>query len=101
MSQLNLFDPDHEPVVSQRHSDTSTAAAEAIKPDTSTLRTLVFNFIRNAGGATDEEIQIALDMNPSTERPRRVELVNAGRVADSGERRKTKSGRKAVVWVTT
>jgi len=51
-------------------------------------------------GATDEEIADGLAMNPSTVRPRRGELVEAGRVVAAGER-KTKSGRRAVVWKAT
>lgn len=51
-------------------------------------------------GATDEEIADGLAMNPSTVKPRRGELVEAGRVVAAGER-KTKSGRRAVVWKAT
>lgn len=49
-------------------------------------------------GLTDEEIQARTKLNPSTERPRRGELVEYGRVVDTGERRPTKSGRPAIVW---
>jgi len=49
-------------------------------------------------GRTDEEIQRMLKLNPSTQRPRRIELVQAGKVRDSGRTRKTKSGRAATVW---
>jgi hypothetical protein len=52
------------------------------------------------GDATDEEIQLGLEMSGSTERPRRVELVAAGRIVDSGRTRPTQSGRQAVVWET-
>lgn len=54
---------------------------------------------RGEQGATDHELQTALRMNPSTVRPRRVELVERQLVIDSGRRRPTKSGRLAVVWV--
>ena len=37
-------------------------------------------------------------MNPSTQRPRRVELVRANLVFATTEKRKTKSGRSATVW---
>lgn len=37
-------------------------------------------------------------MGGSTERPRRVELVEGGHVVDSGLRRLTRSRRFAVVW---
>jgi hypothetical protein len=60
----------------------------------------VFHFIQEQGwrGATDEEIQTALDMNPSTQRPRRVELVDQGLIQDSGRTRLTRSKRAAAVW---
>lgn len=87
------------------HSPTSKAAAEAIEPKIGSLRRQVLDYLRHCGvsGATDDEMQLpkelgGLDMDPSTQRPRRIELVNTGWVRDSGKRRKTRSGRLAVVW---
>ena len=56
--------------------------------------------IRRAGadGLTDEEMLAAVQLAPSTGRPRRIELVQRGLVRDSGNIRKTASGRSAVVW---
>lgn len=87
----------------QRHSPTSRAAAESIKPSTGTLRLRVLAYIRSAGahGATDEELIDALGMAPSTARPRRIECVSAGWVHDSGRTRPTRSGRQATVWVAS
>ena len=85
-------------------SDTSQAAATAIRKDAPTLRQRVLAELRKVahlGGLTDEEMQVRLDMNASTQRPRRVELVQAGLVKDSGTRARTRSGRNAVVWVAT
>lgn len=82
-----------------RHSDTSSAAAESIKPSAGTLRAKVLDCIVRSSGVTDEEIATRLVMNPSTARPRRLELVEMGLVKDSGERRKTRAGRASVVWV--
>jgi DNA-binding IclR family transcriptional regulator len=48
-------------------------------------------------GLTDEEVQRRLDMNPSTQRPRRIELARRGLVVEAGTRR-TASGRMATVW---
>lgn len=81
--------------------DTSVAAAEAIAPATGTQRELVFSTIFTSGrnGMTDEEVQQALGMNPSSQRPRRGELVDAGLVVDSGVRRDTQAGLEAIVWV--
>ena len=96
--QLSMFNP---PVPSVATSDTSKAAAEAIEPTAGTLRHAVMRFLRCCGcvGATDEQMQLALQMNPSTQRPRRIELVKGGFAFDSSRRRPTTSGRAATVWV--
>ena len=86
----------------QSHSETSRAAAESMTT-ADTLRAAVYQFIKGKGGygSTDEEAQNFLNMPGSTQRPRRVELEMAGLVRDSGIRRATASGRRAVVWVVT
>lgn len=85
----------------QRHSDTSYTAAARVEPTAATLRREVLDFIRSRGdyGATDSEVQAALDMGGNTERPRRRELQTQGFIKDSGHRRLTPSRRQAVVWV--
>ena len=84
----------------QQNSATSRAAAVKILATADTLRGDVYRFIVQFGdwGATDEEIQIGLRLNPSTQRPRRVELVEVGVIEDSQKKRRTASGRWAVVW---
>lgn len=96
------FDFDFD-VPYQRHSETSRAAAEAIEPDISTLRGQVLAFIRACGaeGATDDEVQVALNMNPSTQRPRRIELWGMGLVSRTDRTRPTRSRREAHVWIAT
>lgn len=83
-------------------SETSREAAESLT-NTETLRALVLSAIRlrNGRGATDQELQEVLNLPPNVETPRRWELVNMGLVRDSGNRRKTRSGRNATVWITT
>jgi hypothetical protein len=85
----------------QEHSDTSREAAELIEPDAESLRGEVLAYIRRCGatGATDDEVQVALSMNPSTQRPRRVELWKAELIERASAKRPTRSGRKASVWV--
>ena len=82
-------------------SETSLAAAQSIEEIRGVKRRLVWKEIYRLKewGATDDELQVTLAMNPSTERPRRVELVESGLVIGSGGRRPTRSGRLAVVWV--
>ena len=85
----------------QAHSDTSRDAARAVKPRLNSLQLRVLDELKacKSWGATDEELQLILKLNPSTERPRRIELVEKGLARDSGNRRKTRAGRYAVVWV--
>lgn len=87
----------------QRGSDTSRAAAASVRQDTARLRQIVHDFLRRCGpeGATDEEGDRVLGLGPNTYRPRRVELVAKGWVADSGRKRPTATGRLATVWVAT
>lgn len=86
----------------QSGSETSKAAAEEIKPILPRLNQAVLAvFARTPNGMTGEEGQEAMYMNPSTYRPRRIELVDRGLVVDSGERRQTLRGRSAVVWKIT
>jgi len=93
--QIPLFD--RAPYVAD--SKTSKAAAEAIEPKMGTLRYKVLKYLReHPQGATDEQMQIALAMNPSTQRPRRVELWDKGFVRKSGREGVTLSGRSADIW---
>lgn len=80
---------------------TSHAAAVAIQPVMGRARQRVYACIHRSDGMTDEEIQDALNMNESTERPRRGELVDSKHVTDSGRKRPTRSGCSAIVWVVT
>lgn len=96
-----MMAPEQLPLLYVSGSDTSYAAALGIVESSDCLRSQVFRFLHSSGtyGATDEEMQRALVMNPSTQRPRRVELVRLGLVCDSWRRRSTDSGRSAVVWI--
>lgn len=96
IADLPIFAAARAPSV--KGSITSAAAAEAL--DATTLNAMqrrVLAYIEQHGPATDEEIAIGLGMNPSTERPRRIELARAGLIVTDGTRR-TASGRMAAVW---
>lgn len=79
------------------HPATAHAAAASVAPARRELHARLLAALTN-GGLTDEEMQDRTGMNPSTQRPRRVELVDSGQVRDSGRRRACRSGRLAVVW---
>jgi hypothetical protein len=84
-------------------SDTSREAAALIGPKASSLRAKVLRYITHQGsrGATDDEIQEMLKMDPSTERPRRIELEEARLIEKTESTRYTRSGRLAGVYVAT
>lgn len=93
--QLDLFAP-RPGIIGRDHPDTSIAAAISVMPRTGTQRRKVLDHIDRCGyeGATDAELQAALDLSGNSERPRRIELVDAGLIVDSGRRR---AGH--IVWV--
>ena len=82
----------------QLHSETSKQAAIDAMETSATKRSQVYRCIRDSCGATDDEVQVSLQMNPSTQRPRRIELMESGLVTDSGQKRKTRGNKLAVVW---
>ena len=88
----------------QKHSETSRAAADAMRGEASkTLRAKVYEAIVASGdkGMTDPELQAELELTGSTQRPRRVRLVELGLVIDSGKRRDSSKGRSCTVWKAT
>jgi hypothetical protein len=88
---------------------TSRDAAERIADTRETQRRLVLEAIRAAGseGRTDDELQMVLSLDGSSERPRRWELWKLNRITvkcdDAGDAvtRLTRTQRRAVVWVAT
>lgn len=101
MTDLFTYAP---PPVRHDHPETSYMAADAIAPVTGKLRRAVYAFAveRGSYGFTDAEM---FDQWPAKSenslRPRRIELVEAGWVKDSGRRRLNTRGRSCVVWCVT
>ena len=93
--QLMNFEAPHN------DTDTSTLAAEEIKPHLGRLQSEVYSFIlkQDAGGATCHEIGSMLNLSLQTVTPRVYELRYKGKVRDSGHRRLTPTKRLAIVWV--
>jgi hypothetical protein len=102
--QTSMFDMDwvfRPPPVRHDHPETSFQAAESIAPVTGKLRQAVYAFAveRASYGFTDSELFTAFPDKPENSiRPRRIELVEAGRLIDSGTRRQNHRGRQCVVW---
>lgn len=106
MTERSLFDdrtyaaPDPPAVDS---SNTSLAAADAIKPHAAKQRAAVLAFVRSCGwaGATRPEIEAALGMGGDSVRPRVWELIKMNLMTETTRTRPTKSGRPAFVLVAT
>lgn len=82
-------------------SETSQAAARSMRRPAPRYREQVLYFIarQGAAGATSDEVQAALGLSHQNGSARVSELAKYGFVVDSGVRRVTRSGRKAVVYV--
>lgn len=80
-------------------SDTSQAAAQSI--DALSMRGIALEAIKRAGlhGMTSDELEATIGMRHQTASARIRELALGGNIFDSGQRRKTRSGRKAAVWL--
>ncbi len=83
----------------QGHSTTSERAAQQIAGRADSLRRHVLEVIQANGPTSDDEGIEITQMNPSTYRPRRIELCKLGLVRDSGLTGKTRSGRTCTLWV--
>jgi len=109
MSDNRVQFPSYPPYVAD--SDTSRAAAASMKPHTPYLRDRIMRLFDDRMpteydvvvhgrqiGWTCDEIETELGASHQTVSPRVYELARSGAIVDSGERRKTKTGRKATVW---
>lgn len=84
-------------------SVTSMAAAVSMASSAESYRQKVLEFVRAQGahGATSDEVQSGLGLTHQNGSARVSELANRFKlIVDSGKTRPTKSGRKAVVYVT-
>ena len=81
----------------QAHSAISRDAARRGGSLASQARVRVLDAITKWGPLTDEQVANLCEMNPSTARPRRIELMRAGRIVQVGTA-KTASGRSAALW---
>jgi DNA-binding IclR family transcriptional regulator len=103
MNHYGIEDAPAGPLFAQRAPSngtiTSAAAADSLSPATlnAMQRRVLELLAATPEGLTDEEMQRRLRMNPSTQRPRRGELLRRGLIEQAGTRRTT-SGRMATIW---
>lgn len=82
--------------------ETSIAAIDSLEDEIPNIERQVFEYIKSRGrkGSTCDEAEIALNLRHQTSSARFTALSKRGEIVDSGERRPTRSGRRAIVWIT-
>lgn len=80
--------------------DTSQAAAKRIAGGAAAIRVRILAElqVRGTTGGTCDEIEQAMGLSHQTASARIRELNMKSRIFDSGLRRRTRSGREAIVW---
>jgi DNA-binding MarR family transcriptional regulator len=79
--------------------ETSRAAYQSLDPETVERNRLrILTYIGVHGGATCDEIEVALGLLHQSASALIRRLVKQGSLRDTGQRRTTRSGRAAIVW---
>jgi len=82
---------------------TSVAAYEKARPKFGSNRARVYQQIldKQEYGATDQELQQALNLSGDTLRPARLSLLKENLIYDSGKTRQNANGNECIVWVVS
>lgn len=97
--QRDLFNPYPRPPLG--HRDTSVAAGLSMVGRTGPIAKFIYGRIAFMEGCTCDEIEQDLGLSHQTASARINELMGLSLITDRGQRRPTRSGRKAIVWETT
>ena len=85
-------------IISPSAKPTSASAALNALPKSGSKRRRVYEYLKQTGGATDEEIERALGISGNTVRPTRGSLVKDKFVIATDLERPTLAGNMAIVW---
>jgi hypothetical protein len=87
-------------ILSRNPQRTSVLAAEKVYPKTGSLKRKLYDYFISRGeyGATDQEIETALEMSGNTVRPTRQSLQKDGYIIDSGTTRTNANNNQCIVW---
>jgi len=82
---------------------TSIQAQIKAAPRLSSRRAMVYLYLcdQQEKGATDQEMQKALNMSGDTLRPARGSLLKDNLIYDSGKTRTNENGNECIVWLPT
>ena len=84
--------------IGHRRIDTSEDAAADAADGAPFYRLMVLQDLNMNGPSTADEVADRLNQSPLTIRPRVSELRTAGKIRDTGARRRNASGKSAAVW---
>jgi predicted ArsR family transcriptional regulator len=84
--------------VGHKRTDTSASAARSVEASAPRLRQLCLDMLRISGPLTADECASNMGRDKLSIRPRFSELREMGKVVDTGERRRNRSGKSAIVW---
>lgn len=87
--------------VGKNSPDTSIDAAVKARPKSGKQRQAVYEAIKAAGGLTSDELSQSLKLPAQSVTARVNGLAGDGLIYDSGQRRLTRYGRKAIVWAVS
>jgi hypothetical protein len=93
--------PERAPRVRATAPETSHAAAKVAALREGTQKKTMWRLFVQAGerGYTDDELEQTLARSHQSVSATRNGLMNDGLIVDSGQRRKTRYGNEAIVWV--
>ena len=93
-------DPIYPATPGHRWVGTSMEAADTIAPKVGRLQRMTLAAIRDAGwnGLTADEAAERLNADRYSIQPRTSELKLLGLIVDSKQRRKNRTGKRAIVW---
>jgi predicted ArsR family transcriptional regulator len=80
------------------YRETSREAHESIKDQVPTIQERILSAIKSSGGKACFEIEAELELTHQTASAAMSGMNKKGSIVDSGKRRKTASGRNAIVW---
>jgi len=81
--------------------DQSRAAFKSMKPYIPTVEHRIMHALAVMDTATDDELEVRLDLRHQTASACRRKLVQCDIVEATGDTRPTRSGRKATIWQLT